>query len=107
MIRRPPRSTLFPYTTLFRSLPPRASEPPGSPSGGFLRIASHLRDRDDHSAGMARQLLKADAAIERRSLLIDRVEHKKAAADDFDSGQRATRYLATLSQICIHFWDKK
>src|SRR2546426_3576991 len=25
MIRRPPRSTLFPYTTLFRSLPARAS----------------------------------------------------------------------------------
>src|SRR2546426_5004409 len=24
MIRRPPRSTLFPYTTLFRSLPPVA-----------------------------------------------------------------------------------
>src|SRR2546426_6515646 len=24
MIRRPPRSTLFPYTTLFRSQPPRA-----------------------------------------------------------------------------------
>src|SRR2546430_5743860 len=23
MIRRPPRSTLFPYTTLFRSLPPK------------------------------------------------------------------------------------
>src|SRR2546422_7661428 len=26
MIRRPPRSTLFPYTTLFRSLPLRWSE---------------------------------------------------------------------------------
>src|SRR2546423_14969221 len=25
MIRRPPRSTLFPYTTLFRSSPPRAA----------------------------------------------------------------------------------
>src|SRR2546430_13066538 len=25
MIRRPPRSTLFPYTTLFRSLPPLPS----------------------------------------------------------------------------------
>src|SRR2546421_9622018 len=25
MIRRPPRSTLFPYTTLFRSVPRRAS----------------------------------------------------------------------------------
>src|SRR3712207_7704712 len=26
MIRRPPRSTLFPYTTLFRSLDPMASD---------------------------------------------------------------------------------
>src|SRR2546430_17249739 len=24
MLRRPPRSTLFPYTTLFRSVPPRS-----------------------------------------------------------------------------------
>src|SRR3712207_7926128 len=28
MIRRPPRSTLFPYTTLFRSLPPRTGREP-------------------------------------------------------------------------------
>src|SRR5438105_12274416 len=29
MIRRPPRSTLFPYTTLFRSRPhPQADQPP-------------------------------------------------------------------------------
>src|SRR5256885_12407190 len=27
MIRRPPRSTLFPYTTLFRSRPGRARQP--------------------------------------------------------------------------------
>src|SRR2546429_5810210 len=27
MIRRPPRSTLFPYTTLFRSLPPNTELP--------------------------------------------------------------------------------
>src|SRR3712207_8511905 len=32
MIRRPPRSTLFPYTTLFRSLPGRADRH-GAPSG--------------------------------------------------------------------------
>src|SRR5947207_12273630 len=31
MIRRPPRSTLFPYTTLFRSLP--------CPRGRLLRVA--------------------------------------------------------------------
>src|SRR5689334_23945269 len=28
MIRRPPRSTLFPYTTLFRSAPDRGAERP-------------------------------------------------------------------------------
>src|ERR1039458_2867549 len=39
MIRRPPRSTLFPYTTLFRSLPRRAP-----PCDGGLRAesAQHL-----------------------------------------------------------------
>src|SRR3712207_8573975 len=37
MIRRPPRSTLFPYTTLFRSASTPswpASSPPGSGAGG-------------------------------------------------------------------------
>src|SRR3712207_7633688 len=31
MIRRPPRSTLFPYTTLFRSAEMRAGEASGAP----------------------------------------------------------------------------
>src|SRR3712207_7575029 len=33
MIRRPPRSTLFPYTTLFRSLYRRSAPHRGSPGG--------------------------------------------------------------------------
>src|SRR2546429_3477542 len=48
MIRRPPRSTLFPYTTLFRSRipyqrdpPPDQSPPPNSPA--FHRAASVQR----------------------------------------------------------------
>src|SRR2546430_7783166 len=32
MIRRPPRSTLFPYTTLFRSHQPQAHRPPRDPA---------------------------------------------------------------------------
>src|SRR6201993_5488336 len=32
MIRRPPRSTLFPYTTLFRSCPVRSTERNRAPS---------------------------------------------------------------------------
>src|SRR3712207_7953425 len=35
MIRRPPRSTLFPYTTLFRSV--------GAPSGGHWALSSTRR----------------------------------------------------------------
>src|SRR2546426_7831542 len=34
MIRRPPRSTLFPYTTLFRSVPGSSAGARGSPLGG-------------------------------------------------------------------------
>src|SRR3712207_8153760 len=34
MIRRPPRSTLFPYTTLFRSSPANVQRIPGAPSQG-------------------------------------------------------------------------
>src|SRR3712207_8988225 len=37
MIRRPPRSTLFPYTTLFRSPAPTAS-PAGDPGDGARRV---------------------------------------------------------------------
>src|SRR3712207_7162743 len=36
MIRRPPRSTLFPYTTLFRSGGARPGAGPSSPSGAGL-----------------------------------------------------------------------
>src|SRR3712207_3223444 len=36
MIRRPPRSTLFPYTTLFRSLSQFAQQVPGVPVIGVL-----------------------------------------------------------------------
>src|SRR2546425_1303363 len=48
MIRRPPRSTLFPYTTLFRSLPGsdyRIRSGPGGESDG--------RDREEGTRGEA------------------------------------------------------
>src|SRR2546426_4650361 len=37
MIRRPPRSTLFPYTTLFRSQSAGDATAPGGGRGGVLR----------------------------------------------------------------------
>src|SRR3712207_8067864 len=52
MIRRPPRSTLFPYTTLFRSAQPSVfrrqvdlSQPPTVPGGTTILIAPEVSDR--------------------------------------------------------------
>src|SRR2546422_4664845 len=42
MIRRPPRSTLFPYTTLFRSVSTRESKAYGR-SGGIMYVSCRLR----------------------------------------------------------------
>src|SRR3712207_8269542 len=42
MIRRPPRSTLFPYTTLFRSLPQyfaSGTTPHSAPNGQYTKSA--------------------------------------------------------------------
>src|SRR5258705_1889150 len=52
MIRRPPRSTLFPYTTLFRSVGHAVRGPSGStrrrargPRRGRLDLRQHLPER--------------------------------------------------------------
>src|SRR3712207_6909716 len=49
MIRRPPRSTLFPYTTLFRSRADR--------SGAAARLAAR-----QEPGGVVRRYLRADSA---------------------------------------------
>src|SRR5688572_32561645 len=60
MIRRPPRSTLFPYTTLFRSGGAGAD----AAQRGLLVHAAGLGDRArrQHGAAGRRQILSAAAA---------------------------------------------
>src|SRR5215204_5607104 len=62
MIRRPPRSTLFPYTTLFRS-PAGGPRPPASlrpPEGRHLGVRSeeHTSELQSHSDLVCRLLLE-------------------------------------------------
>src|SRR3954462_10953721 len=65
MIRRPPRSTLFPYTTLFRSAPAQASgctlPTPGSPvvsATSFARSEEHTSELQSHDNLVCRLLLE-------------------------------------------------
>src|SRR3712207_7640604 len=48
MIRRPPRSTLFPYTTLFRSDPEPGPGRPVPDGAGRPRADDHPGRRGDH-----------------------------------------------------------
>src|SRR5205823_12153475 len=50
MIRQPPRSTLFPYTTLFRSQAGRATSSPPRRHHRRHRGSLHRRDRKKHTS---------------------------------------------------------
>src|SRR2546430_675163 len=58
MIRRPPRSTLFPYTTLFRSLDVDPAHPPEERLRG--RIVRRVLQRGELRAATARAARRLD-----------------------------------------------
>src|SRR2546428_8486272 len=87
MIRRPPRSTLFPYTTLFRSLDP----PDDGDVGGLVaevaevhgeRRLRRARDADEHDVGVSRTRSEEHTSeLQSRSdlvcrLLLEKKKHK-------------------------------
>src|SRR3712207_7862041 len=93
MIRRPPRSTLFPYTTLFRSQQPRTAG---------LRV-----DRVARSAGAAaqdpgfrRQAFGADEGTARRG--VGRLPGAHARSEEHTSELQSRQYL-----VCRLLLEKK
>src|SRR5947209_14749487 len=82
MIRRPPRSTLFPYTTLFRSVPGDAllgldrdhvyrspHLPQGAPSSPALANLSAFRSEEHTSELQSRQYLVCRLLLEKKKSL--------------------------------------
>src|SRR2546422_1508086 len=69
MIRRPPRSTLFPYTTLFRSRPGRGGRagPRRTLPGGFPHRADHRRGAAGGGGRRRAAAAKIDALLDRKS----------------------------------------
>src|SRR5436190_3889389 len=86
MIRRPPRSTLFPYTTLFRSCGPRASRPVpctrGTRTGKSprclparrTRSEEHTSELQSHSDLVCRLLLEKKKTLHEVITLLIRIQ---------------------------------
>src|SRR5436190_3437156 len=88
MIRRPPRSTLFPYTTLFRSADTRPHRqrrlcasrrrPPGGEPDAFLvRSEEHTSELQSHSDLVCRLLLEKKK--KKKKIMIHKSENKIVA----------------------------
>src|SRR3712207_8071703 len=67
MIRRPPRSTLFPYTTLFRSTVERAERLVAAGRAAGRRLGVVLQHRVRPGARHLRALLAEEALGDRKS----------------------------------------
>src|SRR2546422_8502415 len=83
MIRRPPRSTLFPYTTLFRSGGSRGPQAAyrgaagwllGSSLSALLRRARHRRRSEEHTSELQSRLHLVCR------LLLEKKKHKNLSA---------------------------
>src|SRR5260221_8897264 len=98
MIRRPPRSTLFPYTTLFRSprSPKRipltsAGANSSSQRGGSTRSEEHTSELQSHSDLVCRLLLEKKKKKEKRKQDKTKGKHKKKNTDGDVKGDKDAR----------------
>src|SRR2546421_6251164 len=71
MIRRPPRSTLFPYTTLFRS----ASSPPPGATPGTGAVATVVPGETDARVSRVEELLRGDRKSTRLNSSHDQISY--------------------------------
>ena len=80
MIRRPPRSTLFPYTTLFRS------------NAARMEAAERVLLLEEEGAAMSNEEDRACALSQRVDYLMDlgRLTEAEAALDRLKAGPRPT-----------------
>src|SRR5436309_8625486 len=96
MMRRPPRSTLFPYTTLFRSAGPTAP-------GGFAL------EHHEHSGGPRRRSTARGPSA--RALLIARTKRGRRRAAIDRHGDRSEEHTSELQSrenlVCRLLLEKK
>src|SRR3712207_7459187 len=99
MIRRPPRSTLFPYTTLFRSLPSRRGRAP--PGRGGRSGRGRRRGRGGPCAGCARRRGKGGRGGRGRRE-VPRRPRSRSRSEEHTSELQSRQYL-----VCRLLLEKK
>src|SRR5258707_3643872 len=87
MIRRPPRSTLFPYTTLFRSDGAQLVQPAPDFHAHVVRLRrqlmnQHQRSEEHTSELQSRQYLVCRLLLEKKKTNITRLQVKPAQTID-------------------------
>src|SRR3712207_9297479 len=92
MIRRPPRSTLFPYTTLFRSERPAAAAGQGQPPAVQL-----LQHRDRLEAGA--RGVAVEPGQERADLVEEALDRRLGPADDREPADGEPRSEEHTSEL--------
>src|SRR3712207_8940922 len=97
MIRRPPRSTLFPYTTLFRSLPHR-------PAGQVARLAlgGQLRPRLEDQRPHLGRLDPDDVGQDRKSTRLNSSHANISYAVFCLKKKKTINYVNLHTNLCIN-----
>src|SRR5688572_32076263 len=94
MIRRPPRSTLFPYTTLFRSLP--AAVMNARPSLWWRHAAMLLIN--GQTAGVAERLQYAETALRDRKSTRLNSSHSQISYAVFCLKKKKKTYVRNINK---------
>src|SRR3989454_60332 len=81
MIRRPPRSTLFPYTTLFRSSLKDDTEQGGDGAGGGNNSGSGAEENSNAAAAAMQPVEDMNDHAIRGDTFATRAEEKRAEAE--------------------------
>src|SRR2546422_4586559 len=108
MIRRPPRSTLFPYTTLFRSPARRYRVPARVARALRTRCLRHVRHSGGVLASGARGLGTAVALCPRPAHLDARKPGPLRPGEDLERSEEHTSELQSrLHLVCRLLLEKK
>src|SRR3712207_9553507 len=98
MIRRPPRSTLFPYTTLFRSVPDRAVDRRAH-RAGILRVDQPGKVLDAAAERLATQAVELVQAVGPGHDVVDDVPIPRAGVAGIEPDRKSTRLNSSHANI--------